>query len=129
MGEPERTLAFLGFGAVASVLLVMYGKWAAAYFREPDPGTCILDEYAGFGVTIAFVPVPEWCVAHGAWGYFVFTAGLFIVFRLTDTLKIPPANWLERLPWGWGVLLDDLAAGVQANLVAQWVVRMWLLHR
>lgn len=119
-------MAFLAAGAVASVLLILYGKWAAAYFREPDPGTCVLDEYAGFALTVAFVPVPAWCEAHGAWGLFLFVAGLFILFRATDTLKLPPANWLERLPWGWGVLLDDLAAAVQANLIAQVIIWMWL---
>ena len=129
-GEMEGIwLALLGFGLVASILLIIYGKWAAAYFREPDPGTCVLDEYAGFAVTVAWVPLPIWCADHGVWGVFLFTAGLYIVFRLTDTMKIWLANWLERLPWGWGILCDDLAAGVQANLVAQCVVRMWMMHR
>jgi phosphatidylglycerophosphatase A len=102
---------------------VIYGKWAAAYYREPDPGTVVLDEYAGFALTVAGVPVPAWCVSHGALGTFLFVAGLYVIFRATDTLKLPPANWLEKLPWGWGVLLDDLAAGVQANVIAQVVVR------
>jgi phosphatidylglycerophosphatase A len=124
--DPQRSIALLGFGMIASGLLIAYGKWAAAYFREPDPGSVILDEYAGFAVTVAFVPVPAWCVDHGAWGLFAFTAGLYILFRATDTLKLPPANWLERLPWGWGILCDDLAAGVQANIIAQLIVR--LLH-
>ncbi len=61
------------------------GSGAAAYFREPDPGQCILDEYAGFPVAAAFVPVPAWCAAHGAWGAFVFVAGIYVLFRLTDT--------------------------------------------
>jgi phosphatidylglycerophosphatase A len=51
---------------------------------------------------------------------------MYVVFRLTDTLKLPPANWLEKLPWGWGVLCDDLASGVQANVIGQVVVRLWL---
>ncbi|HVX86302.1 MAG TPA: phosphatidylglycerophosphatase A [Phycisphaerae bacterium] len=120
------TAVLLAIGAVASLLLVIYGKWAAAYYREPDPGTVVLDEYAGFAVTALVVPVPPWCAAHGAPGAFAYVAGLYILFRATDTLKLPPANWLERLPWGWGVLCDDLAAGVQANLIAQAVVRLLL---
>jgi phosphatidylglycerophosphatase A len=126
MGAASRTAILLGFGLIAAVLMVLFGKWAAAYYRQPDPGTCILDEYAGFAVTAALVPVPTWCQQHGVWGLFAFVAGLFILFRLTDTTKIPPANWLERLPWGWGILCDDLAAGLQANLVAQVIVRFWL---
>ncbi len=124
VADPMRSMLLLGFGLIASVLLVMYGKWAAAYFREPDPGSVILDEYAGFAVTIAFMPMPAWCATHGTTGLFAFTAGLYILFRLTDTLKLPPANYLERLPWGWGILCDDLAAGVQANVIAQLVIRL-----
>ncbi|HVS72702.1 MAG TPA: phosphatidylglycerophosphatase A [Phycisphaerae bacterium] len=118
------TIVLLTIGAAASVLLVIFGKWAAAYYHEPDPGTVILDEYAGFAITVLLVPVPAWCAAHGTFGAFVYVAGLYILFRATDTLKLPPANWLERLPWGWGVLCDDLAAGVQANVIAQLIVRL-----
>jgi len=130
IGMPVQTYTGIlaGVGLMASGALIAYGKWAAAYFREPDPGQCILDEYAGFAVTMAAVPIPPWCQAHGVWGYFVYVAGLYILFRLTDTLKLPPANYLERLPWGWGILLDDLAAGVQANIIAQLLVRLWLNH-
>ena len=127
IGDGARTGIILGFGLVASILLIAWGKWAAAYFREPDPGTCVLDEYAGFAVTDAFVPAPPWFISQGVWGLFLFTAALYVLFRATDTLKIPPSNYLERLPWGWGILCDDLMAGLQANLVAQVVVRMWLL--
>jgi len=84
--------------------------------------------YAGFALTIAFVPIPTYFQSHGTLGLFLFTSGLYILFRLTDTLKLPPANYLERLPWGWGILFDDLAAGIQANLVAQLVIRLWLAH-
>lgn len=128
MRETLYTGILWGLGLMASGALIAYGKWAAAYFRQPDPGQCILDEYAGFAVTLTLVPVPAWCTSHGTWGLFLFVAGLYILFRLTDTLKLPPANWLERLPWGWGILCDDLAAGLQANLVAQLIVRLWLLH-
>ncbi len=122
--DPARTCILLAFGLIASILLIAYGKWAAAWFREPDPGSVILDEYAGFAVTIAFVPIPTWCVTQGALGLFVFTAALYIVFRATDSLKIPPSNYLERLPWGWGILCDDLCAGLQANLIAQLIIRL-----
>jgi phosphatidylglycerophosphatase A len=124
LGRMTLWIAMLVFGLVASILLVAFGKWAAAYYRQPDPGQCVLDEYAGFAVTVAFVPVPGWCSAHGGWGLFLYTAGLYMVFRATDTLKLPPANYLERLPWGWGILCDDLAAGVQANIIAQLIIRL-----
>ena len=102
------------------------GKVGLRIYQQVDPGQVVLDEFAGFWVTCAFVGVPQ-RFAHGAWPTWCFTAGLYILFRLTDTLKIPPARQLEKLPWGWGILLDDIAAGVQANIVAQVIV--WWLPR
>ncbi len=101
--------------------LIYFGKWACAYFQKVDPGSVVLDEFTGFWIAAAFVPVPD-RFAHGWWHTWLFTAGLYIIFRFTDTLKIPPANLLERLPWGWGILLDDVAAGIQANIIAQIIV-------
>src|SRR5262245_46485645 len=81
VADPVRSLVFLAFGLLASILLIAFGKWAVAYYQQPDPSTCILDEYAGFAITIAFVPIPSWCIAHGTPGLFAFTAALYILFR------------------------------------------------
>jgi phosphatidylglycerophosphatase A len=51
----------------------------------------------------------------------------FIAFRVFDVTKPPPARQLEKLPEGWGILLDDLAAAVYANLACQVLFR-WILH-
>lgn len=124
--EPWRSLVLMSVALVTGILLIAYGKWACAYFRKPDPGQVILDEYAGFAVAVMFLPIPS--AYQDNWAYlWLFTVGLYILFRATDTLKIPPGNYLERLPYGWGILLDDIAAGLQANLIAQVVIRLWLL--
>jgi len=47
----------------------------------------------------------------------------FLAFRIFDITKPPPARQLERLPAGWGILLDDLAAAVYANLLCQIIFR------
>ena len=116
--EPYRSLAFLAFGLLAGILLIRFGQWGCAYFQQIDPGQIVLDEYAGFALTVAFLPVPTY-FTQGWWHTWLFTAVLYILFRLTDTLKIPPGRQLEKLPWGWGILLDDVAAGIQANLLAR----------
>jgi phosphatidylglycerophosphatase A len=47
-------------------------------------------------------------------------------FRAFDILKPPPVNRIQRLPHGWGIVADDLAAAVYAALVAQLVLRLAL---
>jgi len=101
-----------------SALCVALGPWTAAHFGRKDPGACVLDEAAGICLTALFLPIlPSW---KQAW---VFLA-IFAAFRLFDILKPPPANHLEKLPQGWGILLDDLMAAVYANIVCQVVLRM-----
>jgi len=132
LGMPDPWLSFLllVLALVAGALLVRLGPWACAYFQKMDPGQVVLDEYAGFWITVAFLPVPAWAKWASTGGLlqlqpWIFVGGLYILFRLTDTLKLPPARQLERLPFGWGILLDDVASGVQANLLARGI--LWLL--
>ena len=71
---------------------------------EHDPGLIVIDETAGMLVTLAAVPV----------GFGGAVAG-FLAFRLFDIVKPFPARRAERLPGGWGVMADDLVAGVYAQ--------------
>jgi phosphatidylglycerophosphatase A len=64
--------------------------------------------------TLAFLPF-TWTTA---------VAGFFL-FRLMDILKPYPARDLERLPDGWGIMADDLMAGVYANLLVRVVLLVW----
>ncbi len=50
--------------------------------------------------------------------------GQFLLFRVFDVVKPPPARQAEALPAGWGILTDDLIAGVYANLVGQVIWRV-----
>lgn len=63
----------------------------------------VIDEVAGYLVTVAPVVERQWApLAVG-----------FVLFRVLDSVKPPPIRWLdERLPGGWGVVLDDVGAGV-----------------
>jgi phosphatidylglycerophosphatase A len=72
-----------------------------------DPGWIVLDEMVGFWFAVAWLP-PGW------WTY----GAAFVLFRLFDILKPPPAGWLDRtLPGGWGILLDDVVAGAYVRLL------------
>jgi phosphatidylglycerophosphatase A len=104
------------FGA----LCVALGRWTIEYYGRKDPGACVLDEAAGICLTALFVPIsPGW---RAVWTL----ATVFAAFRVFDIIKLPPAKQLERLPQGWGILMDDLAASVYANVVCQVVLR-WLV--
>lgn len=105
---------------IYSALCVALGQWATEYYGRKDPGACVLDEGAGICLTALFVPIyPGW---RGLWALLA----VFVFFRIFDIVKLAPAKQLEKLPYGWGILLDDLAAAVYANVLCQVVVR-WLV--
>ena len=103
--------------AIALVILAGVGVWSATeaerHFGRVDPGYIVIDEVVGMLVTLAFVPV-------NAVGVLV----AFVLFRLLDVVKPWPARRLERLHGGLGVMLDDVMAGIYANLVMWELVRL-----
>ena len=93
------------------------GTWAATeaerFFGGIDPGPVVIDEVLGMLITLAFMPV----------GLATALAG-FLLFRIFDVIKPYPANRLERLHGGFGVMADDAMAAVYANLVLRGVVHL-----
>jgi phosphatidylglycerophosphatase A len=71
-----------------------------------DPKQATVDEVAGMLITLLAVPL-DWINVGAA----------FVLFRAFDVLKLPPARQAERLPAGWGVMADDVIAGIQARIV------------
>jgi phosphatidylglycerophosphatase A len=94
------------------------GTWAAThaerYFGAIDPGPVVIDEVLGQLVTLAFIPV----------GWRAAVVG-FVLFRIYDVIKPYPANRLEKFHGGFGIMSDDAAAGVYANITLR--LLMWLL--
>jgi phosphatidylglycerophosphatase A len=79
-----------------------------------DPGIVVVDEVVGMWTSLLFLP---------------FTLGTaavaFVLFRILDVIKPYPARDLEDLPGGWGIMSDDLMAGVYANLALRAVLLVW----
>lgn len=112
---------------LSSVLSVVWGEWAVARFKRKDPREFVLDEFAGQWVALLWLPIG---LTAGVIPLGYVLGGQFILFRLMDIIKPPPARQLERLPAGWGILLDDLFAGLYANIVGQlvWQLTPLALH-
>ena len=80
---------------------------AEKIFKKKDSGLIVIDEIAGFLVTLYGIPLTVSSLAAG-----------FLLFRLMDIVKPFPIKRLETaLPGGWAVVGDDVLAGVYANIV------------
>ena len=93
-----------GLAALAVTLLgVACAQRADAAWGTHDDQRIVIDEVAGYLITVLSVDRHSW----------VNLAVGFVVFRFFDIVKPPPVRWLdEHLPGGWGVVLDDVAAGL-----------------
>lgn len=97
-------------------VITVGGTWAATraanHFGKEDPGHVVIDEVAGQLVTLAFT---------GAGLYATILA--FFVFRVLDIIKPFPADRLERLHGGTGIMADDLMAGVYGCVIVHLMMR------
>ncbi len=100
----------IGFALLAAACAVP-GTWAAGVFAsargEKDPRAVVVDEAIGQWLTLAGAVRYNW----KSW------LAAFLLFRLLDIVKPPPARQAERLPGGVGIVADDLVAGAAGALV------------
>jgi len=84
-----------------------------AIVKEHDPSNVVIDEVAGAMIAFFLLPltVPVYVTA-------------FFLFRAFDMFKIYPANRLENLRGGVGIMADDIMAGIYANVLMQIVIRI-----
>jgi len=102
--EPMRFVAI--FTAVMVLACLIAGR-AEEIFGEHDSSKIVLDEVLGMIATMFLNPL--------GW---LWLLGGFLVFRLFDIIKPFPASLIDRrMPGGPGVMLDDLFAGIYANIV------------
>lgn len=102
------------------VILFFTGVLSASYVEREegtDPGKVVIDEVVGQGVALLFVP-------H----QLIFYGIAFVLFRIFDIWKPFPIKLLERLPAGWGIMADDVMAGVYANLIIQFILLFGLFN-
>jgi phosphatidylglycerophosphatase A len=91
---------------VLSALAIFISGRAEMIYQKKDDQRIVIDEIAGFQVAMLPVAITglHLCVA-------------FVLFRIFDIWKPFPIRNLQQLPGGWGVVIDDVAAGIYAGIV------------
>jgi phosphatidylglycerophosphatase A len=85
---------------------VAASKRLAQRLGRKDPGAAVIDEVVGMWLSLLFLPFTPATAVAG-----------FLLFRVLDVFKPYPARQLEGLPGGWGIMTDDVMAGIYANLL------------
>ncbi len=98
---------FIKFALLIAAVSVLIAHLAEKSYKEKDCQKIVIDEVAGVLFCYAFVSYSLFNLVMG-----------FILFRLFDIAKIFPANLAQnKLKGGWGIVVDDLVAGIQAGLL------------
>ena len=94
------------FVIVLSALAIFISGRAERIYSNKDDQRIVIDEITGFQVAMLPVAITGWhlCVA-------------FVLFRIFDIWKPFPIRNLQNLPGGWGVVIDDIAAGIYAGVI------------
>lgn len=97
-----------------TMLLTITGIWCATKVAPDwgkDSSRVVIDEAAGMCVSLLFVPVTLSCIVAG-----------LLLFRFFDIVKPLFIRKTEALPDGWGVMADDILAGIYTNIILQVLV-------
>jgi len=107
------------------VVCVMFAPAVIAQTGKADPGQVVADEFAGQAITFLAAVFFNTQVFSTGQIWLTTLAG-FLLFRVFDIVKPWPCRLLERLPQGWGILADDLMAGVYAAISLAICLRLWI---
>jgi phosphatidylglycerophosphatase A len=117
-------IALLVLGVMFFSVCIVFGEAAERRFGTKDPPLVVADEIAGQSIALLLLPWRSAADANALIWNLTMAATAFVAFRLTDVLKPPPARALQSLPAGWGIVVDDLIAGVYALLITQLATRL-----
>ncbi|MDO7742301.1 MAG: phosphatidylglycerophosphatase A [Pedobacter sp.] len=104
---------------IATILITALGIWSGNVVETiwgKDHNRVVIDEVAGMCITLLWIPVTPLNILLG-----------LILFRFFDIVKPLFIRKLEDLPGGWGVMFDDILAGVYANILLQLIVRFIII--
>ena len=102
---------------LATLIFTVLGVWSTNELESEwgkDPSKVVVDELIGVWIAVLWIPVEtQWLILG------------FILFRFFDITKPLGIRKLEEIKGGWGVMLDDVGAGIYANIVLQIIVYYW----
>ena len=101
----------LGILTAVTFVLAIWSAGEAEKMYGHDAKKIVIDEWAGMFLTLLFIPfsLANYLIA-------------FFAFRFFDVAKVPPASQAERLRGGWGITLDDIIAGIYANILTRVII-------
>ncbi|MBN1804623.1 MAG: phosphatidylglycerophosphatase A [Sedimentisphaerales bacterium] len=119
------TIVMASLIMAGSVICVKFAPAAIEATGKNDPGEVVADELAGQAVTYLVIPffIP---VTLTTSQICIITSAGFLLFRFFDIVKPWPIKKLEKLPKGYGILADDLLAGVFAAVILLIIIFLWL---
>lgn len=93
-----------------TAFLLIAGFWSSSkagrFFTDRDPSEIVIDEFSSLFLVYLFIPFNPKLLITG-----------FLLFRFFDIFKIPPIKKLESLPGGFGIMCDDIASALLANII------------
>ncbi|MEO7530908.1 MAG: phosphatidylglycerophosphatase A [Sediminibacterium sp.] len=100
--------------SAATIVIIIVGLWSSSIVEKDwgkDSSRVVIDEVAGMCISLLFVPVTvQWIVIA------------LLLFRFFDIVKPLYIRKTEALPAGWGVMTDDILAGIYSNIVLQGII-------
>ncbi|MGZ3752432.1 MAG: phosphatidylglycerophosphatase A family protein [Mucilaginibacter sp.] len=102
------------FAIFITAAIILSGIWSGNVVSKiwgHDPARVVIDEVAGMCISLLFIPVT-----------LKYVIAALILFRFFDIAKPLLIRKMERFPGGWGIMLDDILAGIYANILLQTVL-------
>lgn len=97
-----------------TIIFLFWGVKIATNFEKEygkDPKQCVIDEFVGMWISLFFVPKT-----------IVLVLSTFVIWRVFDILKPYPANKLEKIKGGWGIMLDDVMSGIYTFIIIHIII-------
>lgn len=103
---------------IISILFFILGVFTSTEFERRnghDPPVVVIDEIVGMWISLLFIEKKLGTVLTA-----------FLIFRFMDVVKPPPARTFDRLKGGFGIMMDDVIAGIYANVLTQIIWKVFL---